>query len=181
MKGSIFTLFQEMVEDEFSMECWEQLIAESNLASEGIYTSTLNYDDAEIVALVSALSNYTQLSIPALLEHFGAYLFPHLYGSLPTEMTHYTDLWVFLEDVDRVIHMEVEKFDPLAKTPTIKIESQSSTTMLIHYRSDRKMCFLAIGLLKGAAEKFNETIEVSQGQCMHDNHDYCEITLTRNS
>ena len=160
MKGAIFTVLQEMVEETFGFECWETLLANSELASEGIYTSAETYDDSEIVALVSALSDYSDTPIPDLVEAFGAYLFPHLIHSLPDSMVDYPDLWAFLEAVDSVIHVEVNKLYADALTPEFVVTEKSDNDLTLLYRSPRKLCFLALGLIHQAADHFDAKVDI---------------------
>ncbi len=55
MKGIVFTEFLEMVEDKFGLETVDSIIENSNLPSEGIYTSVGTYDFNEMVSLITSL------------------------------------------------------------------------------------------------------------------------------
>lgn len=177
MKGVIYTLFQDMVEEQLGLECWEYLLENTELESGGVYTSGSNYPDEEIVALVTTLSEYSKLPAAELIESFGKYLLPHLIHSLPEKIRHYDNLWDFLASVDDVIHVEVHKIDPKAMTPEIKVLERSEGAMKISYKSPRKMCFLALGLIGQAGEHFNSSVEISHQQCMHDGCDSCILDV----
>ena len=56
MKGIVFTEFIEMVESEFSMKMADDIITQSNLVSNGVYTSIGTYNHTEIFELVNELS-----------------------------------------------------------------------------------------------------------------------------
>ena len=60
MKGIVFTEFLEMVETKFGLETVDNIIENSDLKSEGIYTSVGTYDFNEMVTPVS----YTHLTLP---------------------------------------------------------------------------------------------------------------------
>ena len=49
------------------------------------------------------------------------------------------------------------------------------------YRSPRKMCSFAEGLLLGAADHFGERLTIAQPACMKRGDDHCvlEITFSR--
>ncbi len=179
MKGAVFTIFQEMVEETFGFECWETLLQEANLPSGGIYTSADTYDDQEIIELVTALSNYTGTPVPDLVESFGGYLFPALAHSMPESMMNYSDLWSLLEAVDSVIHVEVGKLYPDAITPKLVVTEKTDQQLKMHYQSPRKLCLLAIGLIHKAAEKFGDTINISHECCMHEGSDHCILVITQ--
>lgn len=179
MKGAIFTIFQEMVEEKFGFDGWETIISQSKLASEGIYTSAENYDDDEIFQLVGALSAHSGIAVPELVEVFGHYLFPHLAHSLPEKMMDYDDLWSFLEAIHGVIHVEVKKLHPDAMTPEIIVVEKADTNLLVRYKSPRKLCFLALGLIHRAAEHFNTEIIINHECCMHEQNDHCLLRITK--
>ena len=71
MKGVVFTLLLDMVDDTFGPAVTEQIISASDLPSGGVYTAVGTYDHAEIVALVTNLSKETELSVSALVHTFG--------------------------------------------------------------------------------------------------------------
>lgn len=173
MKGVIFTLFQDMVEESIGLDGWEQLIGMSELSSDGIYIAGLNYPDADIVALVKSLSVISDKDVPTLLEAFGGYILPHLVHSLPPALFNYTELWSFLRDIDSVIHTEVKKLLPDALTPEITVVAETDNTMDVAYQSPRQLCFLAIGLIKQSGEHFNMPVSVQHKQCMHNGHERC--------
>ena len=88
MKG-IFTEFLEMVENEFSYEVADKIIEENSLASNSAYTSVGNYDNKELLMLVSSLSNHINKPVDELVHAYGKYLlkrffvlFPHFFDSV---------------------------------------------------------------------------------------------------
>ncbi len=74
MKGIVFTEFLEMVENEFSYEVADKIIEENSLTSNGAYTSVGNYDNKELLMLVSSLSNHINKPVDELVHAYGKYL-----------------------------------------------------------------------------------------------------------
>ncbi|WP_139063185.1 heme NO-binding domain-containing protein [Marinomonas spartinae] len=177
MRGSVFTNFQEMVEAQFGMACWETLLANCDLPSGGIYTASENYDDQEILSLVVALSDETNIPVNQLVEAFGRYLYKGLMHSLPPSMRDYPDLWTLLEAVDSVIHVEVHKLYPDAVTPKLIVQEKFDTGVKLYYQSPRKMCLLAIGLVHQAAESFGMSVSITHECCMHEGADHCLLLV----
>ncbi|MDD7914149.1 heme NO-binding domain-containing protein [Polaribacter sp. MSW5] len=74
MKGIVFTEFLDLVEDKFGIEMVDKIIMQSNLDSEGAYTSIGTYSFSEMLQLLQNLSSNTEISIDNLLliyaEHF---------------------------------------------------------------------------------------------------------------
>jgi len=88
MKGIVFTEFLDMVEQEFGYDTVDQIIQNSDLPSNGIYTAVGTYHHSEIVQLLTNLSKKTDLDPNGLLVSFGGYLFntflsqyPHFFKS----------------------------------------------------------------------------------------------------
>lgn len=87
MKGIVFTEFLDLVEDKFGMETVEQIISDSELESNGIYTSVGTYKFTEMVSLLTNLSNLTKISTNDLLKVYALHFFDVLvknYGSILT-------------------------------------------------------------------------------------------------
>ncbi len=89
MKGIVFTEFLEMVENEFSYEVADKIIEENSLSSDGAYTSVGNYDNKELIMLVTSLGNHTDTPVDELVHAYGKYLlnrffvlFPHFFDSV---------------------------------------------------------------------------------------------------
>ena len=69
-------------------------------------------------------------------------------------------MFSFLNSIDQYIHPEVLKLYPDAELPRFQAEIKSDNEMMLNYMSSRKMSDLAIGLIKGAANHFEEDVDV---------------------
>lgn len=154
MKGIVFTEFLEMVDSFFSPEITEEIIYKSDLPSGGAYTSIGTYDHAEIVALVTNLSNITDTPIPDLIQTFGTHLLSRFAILYPNFFEDIENVKSFLERVDGYIHVEVKKLYPDADLPKLETERIEGDDLVLTYRSDRHMGDLAEGLIKGAIGHF---------------------------
>lgn len=179
MKGIVFTTFNDMVENRIGIACWEALLEKVKPASGGIYTSVEDFPDEELVAMLGELSVITEKPIDELLASFGQYLFHALATKHPVFVTDETDLFVFLQSIDGVIHKEVEKLYHNPHLPAIECQQPSQDLLLLHYRSPRRLCHLADGLIRGAAKQFNTEVLIAHDLCMHDGNDYCEFRIIR--
>jgi hypothetical protein len=78
-----------------------------------------------------------------------------------------------------VIHAEVRKLYPGAEVPVFGFElpqvTGSGESVVIHYRSKRKLCPLAEGFIAGAADHFRQPVSISQQSCMLDGADECVL------
>lgn len=177
MKGAIFTGLAEYVEHAFDLTTWLKVVDGSDLASNGEYLSTEIYDDEELVALLSTLTKETGLDRDTLLRGFGHYFFETLMSVAKQYVETIDNLFDFLIAVDSVIHIEVQKVDPLAYTPALFYDQPSSSVLIVRYTSNRKMCHFAEGLIYGAADHFSQKVQISQSKCMCKGDDHCLIRI----
>ena len=176
MQGSIFTAFSKMVVEKMGIETWNELLDTVKPTSEGIYTNGMQYEDSEIMALVAALSAKTDA--PTLVRTFGSYLFIHLYNSSPTNLSHIDNLKDFLRSIDSVIHKEVKRVYPQAYLPSFDYSEEENGNLIMYYQSKRKLCHLSEGLIISAASHFNEEIEITQPNCMHNGAEKCKLIIS---
>jgi hypothetical protein len=162
MKGVVFTEFIEMVEDRFSVETGERLIGESNLPSNGVYTSVGTYDHNEMVTLVTNLSALVGVPVPDLLKEFGRHLFKRFVTKFPGFFDNVTSTFEFLPRVESYVHLEVKKLYPDAELPTFSCDFPQSGQLNMTYRSIRNLPDLAEGLILGCIEHFGEQLEIKR-------------------
>ena len=163
-----------MVESTFGDEMSEKLVEDNDLASGGIYTAVGTYDHQELVAMAITLSKETGLPVDALVEAFGNYLFGRFLELFPIFFNHETS-FEFLDTIHDVVHVEVLKLYPEATLPdfTSKIEDDGKT-LHFEYNSPRHFADLAVGLMKGAFDHWNETVEMEREDKIVDGN---QVTL----
>jgi predicted hydrocarbon binding protein len=177
MQGSIYTAFSDMIIENMGMEQWNELIEKTSPPSQGIYTSGEQYLDSELINMVGVLSTKTGIAIEQLIEQFGCYLFNILYDTSPVDISKIDNLKAFLLAIDNLIHVEVKRLHPKAYLPTFEYEEVGDNTLIMYYSSKRKLCHASIGLIYGAAEKFNEKISIEQPECMHEGAERCKLVI----
>lgn len=160
MKGIVFTEFIEMCEKSHGMIFTNELILDSDLASNGAYTSVGTYDHREIFKLVGNLSKRTNLSEPELFNHFARYFFKSVLDQHAALIGDVSDPFDLLEIVDSHIHKEVIKLYPDAELPKFNCHRSDNTLEMI-YISPRKMADFAQGLIESTLEHFNTDYTLS--------------------
>lgn len=166
-----------MIIEKMGMAQWNGLLDKTKPASNGIYTSGEQYQDSELVNMVVALSEKTGIATEVLIESFGLYLFEKLYQSSPVDVSKIGSLRAFLLAIDEVIHVEVKRVHPKAYLPQFDYEEGNNGELIMYYQSKRKLCHASIGLIHGAAERFNETIAIEHAECMHNGADRCKLIV----
>jgi hypothetical protein len=158
MKGVIFNVFNELVETQWDLEMWDDLLHETQPSSEGLYTSAGTYEDKELINMVVLLSQKTGISVPDLIYSFGEYLLKKLSVLYPSffEGKSARD---FLMSVDKYIHVEVKKLYPLAELPKIEYETPNENDLIMHYSSKRGLHKLAEGMIQGTSKFYGIKIK----------------------
>lgn len=179
MKGLIFREFLDMVEARFGYEMVDEMLNETELESEGIYTSIGTYDYRELVKLLTLLSNKTKIKVTELLKQFGIHTFQVFTRKYPVFFENTNGAFSFLSNVDSTIHVEVRKLYPDAEHPTFIVKVFKGDKMIIEYSSERKLADFAEGLIIGCCNHFKEDITLSRIN-LADDGSRVEFTLTRN-
>lgn len=168
MKGVVFTIFQEMVEDKFGFEVVDQIIENSKLPSGGAYTSVGTYDHGELVSMVVQLSETTKIPVPDLIKVFGEHLFGEFVKGYPAFFENATSAFEFLKNVHGYIHVEVRKLYPDAELPSIDHEVLDSGAFALTYTSTRPFADLAEGLIRSCLTHFGEECDIQREDLTDD-------------
>jgi predicted hydrocarbon binding protein len=174
MHGAIFTELQKFATSAFGAEVWRQVCDEAGVGPR-VYLPVATYPDEEAIALVGAASELSGKPAAELLEAFGEYLVAPLlrtYGSLVRPEWRTLDL---LEHTESTIHRIVRVREPAAMPPELACERVSPDEVVIRYGSARRLCPLAIGLIRGVAKHYSEPIEIRETACMSSGAPRCEI------
>ncbi|WP_290698204.1 heme NO-binding domain-containing protein, partial [Amphritea sp.] len=81
MKGVIFNILEELVEQRCGMQAWNDILSE--LSNDGIYTAGKSYPDEDLMALVSAVSTKLEMPDSEVIGMFGEYMFSQLADRYP--------------------------------------------------------------------------------------------------
>jgi hypothetical protein len=175
MKGIVFNVLEEMVIEQCGMLAWNEILETQKV--EGIYTAGESYPDEELFGLVGCISAKTDIPVEILVGAFGERLFKGLAERNPMFIEAEDTLKGFLKSVHDVIHIEVRKLYENPNLPDFEYEEGADNTLLMRYRSPRKLCILAEGLIRGASYHYNTTIEIEHPVCMHKGSDHCDIIV----
>lgn len=168
MKGIIFTDFLELVEDKFGLEMVDKIINQSDLESNGIYTSVGTYEFSEMLQLISHLSANTDIAVDDLLLVFSEHLFKTLIKSHPNLVSHYEGPMDLLASIENHIHVEVQKIYPEAQLPTFALEERTEDKMVLVYKSDKGLYMLGKGLMMETFKLFGVSADIELEKLKED-------------
>ncbi len=175
MKGITLNILEKVVNAEYGANTWDDLLAAAQ--SDGAFTSLGNYPDAALFKIVGAASQALKLPPEAIVRWFGQRMLPRLAQRYPPLFTPHTATRPFLLTLNSVIHPEVRKLYPGADTPEFDFDTSSPEVLVMTYRSKRRLCALAEGLLEGAAAHYREKITIDHPVCMNRGADCCRLEL----
>ncbi len=176
MKGTIFNLLEDMIEGEGGPQAWDDLLEAAGV--DGGYSALGDYPDAELMALVAACSSASGRTEFDVTRSFGEFALLGLAERYPAFFTPHSrtrDLLVTLNDV---IHPEVRKLHPAARPPLFGFRSSGDDQLTLVYRSERRLCGFAEGMVAGAAVHFDESVRIVHSTCVHTGADECHLDIT---
>lgn len=175
MKGIVFTEFLDLVEIKFGLQMVDQIIEESDLPSQGVYTSIGTYSFSEMLQLIQSLSKHTGLSIDQLLLTYGEYFFHVIEDSYPGLLATYNDPIEMISSIENHIHVEVRKIYPDAELPTFRVLEKSENSLVLNYKSSRAMHHFGLGLMNKTFEHFKMSSQITIEKI---NNDGTEVNFT---
>lgn len=181
MKGLVFKEFISLVEENYGDEVVEEIIADSNVKSEGAYTTVGTYDYTEILSLVTHLSLKTTRPASVLVKFFGKNLAKVFIKKFP-QFFEKKDTFEFLKSIDSIIHVEVKKLYSDAELPRFKYQEVSNgKALILDYISTRPFADLAEGLIEGVIEHFKENVRLECKDLLADKSTSRRFIITMES
>ncbi|MCB9965969.1 MAG: heme NO-binding domain-containing protein [Rhodospirillales bacterium] len=156
----VFTEFIDMVENSFGERVMDDIFDACTLESGGAYTTVGTYDHRELIQIVTALSNHTDLSVRDLVISFGKHLFPRFHAMMPQFFEKPRNAFEFLKTVHGTVHVEVKKLYPDASLPDFVIDEKDERTLLMTYSSHCPFADFAEGLIRGCIAFYDEDITI---------------------
>lgn len=175
MKGIIFNLVQEVVVQAHGEDAWDDILDAAGL--DGAYTSLGSYPDDDLFRLVAAASSLLGADAHDVVRSLGEGAIPLLAERFPEFFEHPSTL-PFVLTLNDIIHPEVRKLYPGADVPEFDFDDSSPDSLSMGYRSPRKLCALAEGLIEGAADQFEETVSIAQSSCMNRGDEKCTLVIS---
>lgn len=160
MKGIVFTEFLELVEEKFGFETVDEIIQKSELPSGGAYTSIGTYEFSEMLALVTNLSESTDIPVETLLHVYGLHFFSVIERDYSQILKHYKGPMELLSSIESHIHVEVRKIYPDAELPRFEIIEQTENKLVLIYFSSRCLYAFGLGLMEKAFEHYGKSATI---------------------
>lgn len=178
MIGLIFTSLADMIEDNYGLALWNEIVREADIPDYGAYTAGQTYPDEQIVKLVTITSQKLNLPADTVLRAFGKHVFTYLANGYPEVSGHFKKAKDMLMHVDDYIHKEIAFYHPQkVGLPTFTCIDKGMNDLTMLYRSPRKLCFLAEGVLQGVADHYHCKIDMQHTTCIHKGDEHCTFEI----
>lgn len=172
----MFTELEGQVKKQLGDAAWLAVIHKAGLQRTD-YRLDKQYPDQEMFLIVEAVATSTGTSMTVVLEDFGEALIPALlqmYGFLvDPEWT----LFDFLLNTELLIHSAVRTHTPDSRPPVIRVDRTAPKEVRITYRSPRRLCAVARGIVRGAAAHYGVAVAITDRACMLRNDPECVLTV----
>ena len=178
MKGIIFNLLEQFVVENWGAGAYEKILAKCPLTTREPFVGPRTYPDSDLLAIVGAVCGELGVTTQDALRAFGRFAFPRLAARHPDLVKGRVDPLALLLSVENVIHVEVRKLYPDAITPEFEFESLAAGSLVMRYRSRRRLCPLVVGLIEGVAEHFGTSIACEETACTSAGADACSFKLS---
>lgn len=176
MHGLIFFYLQKFVDTAVGSASWEG-IRSSVATSAKKYLPSGVYPDADAVTMLTSLSETIGRPLPVVLEQFGTFLAPHLVKVAGTVIEPSWRTLDLIEHTESIIHAMIRTTTPGAAPPVLEAARQSPRELHMVYASGRRLCPLAVGLMRGIAAHYAETIRIEEPSCMLRGDPFCSFVI----
>lgn len=178
MHGIIHVELQRFVIARHGRAVWQDLLREAGLGTKA-YLISQQYPDSDILALVTRAAAATGTTVPTMLEEFGEFIVPDLIDMYrPLLKTEWRTLDL-LEHTEKTIHGVVRLRNQGAAPPRLRCRRVGPEEIHLSYDSERKMCAVARGIIRGLAKHFGETVSIVESACIHRGAPSCEMSIRR--
>jgi Haem-NO-binding len=175
MVGIINNAIADLVVQRFGESVWEAVAERARLECP-VYDSTRNYDDAETMRIVEALSVELAIAAEDVLFVFGKWWIGYsekTYGALlRMSGDSFLDCLMSLD----ALHGRIKMAFPDSHPPSFRVARTEDGRILLHYQSVRAgLGSIVRGILVGIADNMGITLQITEHDDPIDGHRVFEI------
>ncbi|MGQ0544832.1 MAG: heme NO-binding domain-containing protein [Betaproteobacteria bacterium] len=176
--GIIYIEIGKFAQARIGEPAWQDVVRQAGVPQR-LYYRVADYPDEEAFALLAGLSMKLQQPVGTVLEDFGEFVVPDL-----LRMSRYwlQPEWRTLEviaNTEQTIHETLRSEGSNTNPPRLRCRRTGPDEVVVTYDSPRRLCSLAIGIIRGLALHYDETIAITQPACMLQGAPACELVVRR--
>jgi hypothetical protein len=180
MHGLIFVTWEKYLSDRFGSALLDSYRAKLGETSATAPQTNYIYDDALLLAGVTAANELTGMPVDTLLREYGHYfiingLTSYLCFFLLKQVHHAKDLLLTMRNA----HAQLRRGPDMLTPPLFHYQMISSNPndLGLIYESPRKLCSVLQGAIEGAAERYGEQVNIVEHTCMKQGHTACHFEI----
>ncbi len=158
MKGHIFNLLEEFVEEMFGLDQFQQILDKCSFDTSAGFISAISYPDAMIIELVKVASQQLSVTEEEAQLAFGKWIFPRLLKLVPESYALFSHPAPFLSTVAEIHRVQLLKIYHDIIPPVFTYTDTDNFHSELTYQSERKMFTLVEGVIQGVADYYGVTI-----------------------
>lgn len=176
MHGLIFAGLRDYtaarIGEERTAELWSDRVFEIDEA----------YDDQWFAAQLERLVSATGETTRAVQRGFGEFAARTTFAGLyPDYYAESGDTFAFLLGIEEKIHDLVRATIRGASPPKLHVRPMGELGVLVSYTSERGLCAVLEGLVRGTAAHYGDEVVIEEIQCMHHGDPGCVFSVLRSS
>lgn len=176
--GTIFTLLKRYVQTQYDHSTWIRLLEASGLTASQFDHKNV-YPDEHMYRLVGEAATMTGLSADELHEKFGEYLVPDLMYMYQRLLQPDWTTLDMLEHTEHTMHRQVRQEHAENAPPVLNVTRISPDELFIDYVSKRRMGALAVGIVRGVANYYDEADQILVEPTTSENGEHVRIRVRR--
>lgn len=177
MKGIIFNVLEDFIVENWGEDTFDQIFASCPLKTREPFVGPGTYPDSDLTLIVMKTCERLGTPPDLALRLFGCFLFEKLAARYPLYVEPHTHPKPFLLSIHDTVHVEVRKLFPGSITPEFEYVDSGEGLLTVKYRSKRKLCYAAEGLIQGALEHYGVPARIAHTTCLHKGDECCTFEL----
>ncbi len=177
MHGIIFSELKNYYNQHFDPNSWQEFLKEIGIGFKH-YLPIQDYPDQEMKIIIEKIAELQSKTTTNLLIDFGQFIVPSLlnmYKSLIKPEWRTLDL---IERTENTIHTVVRLENQGASPPSLQCDRINDNEVEVIYNSERKLCSVAKGIIRGIAKHFDEKITITEDKCMIRGDSACRMKVS---
>ena len=162
MKGVIAACLGELVVKKFGKEKWTECLVGAGLPGNTSFMPHMDVPDEDVLKVVNSTCKVLNMTLSQAADAFGDFWVneyaPKIYGVYYLKPRSAKE---FLLNMDEV-HEKVTKTIPKAHPPRFDYEWKDEKTLVMTYKSRRRLVDFLVGLIKGVGRRFKENLRVTK-------------------
>ncbi len=159
MHGIIHSELKRFIIKKHNYSTWTSVLQEAKLESKSFLISSA-YPDTDAIAIINTAAKLTGTDVHDIHVEFGKFIVPtlvKLYGAFIRPNWKTKEMFL---NTENTIHRVVRMRNAGAEPPELFFEDAGENKLNFLYKSKRNMSGIAIGIMHGMANYFNETIDI---------------------